>query len=176
MPETNAPHEFGHRIALFICLLAVSSSAATMPLVIPKSQDGLGQITCERPVRLAHDCSIWQGATRPIAIGGFRMTLAADGDGRTVLVSRIRPGPDHTARQFNRGERNDSRVRRSLRAIEQIGSIVEREGIQLERLQPLGSGHTIEGWFLEFSGNAYNYLKQFTVLESEYWLPPRRAQ
>ena len=38
-------------------------------------------------------------------------------------------------------------------------------------MRTMRRGRRVAGYFLEFSGNAYEFLKQFTVLESEYWLP-----
>ena len=127
-----------------------------------------GNITCERPVKLAYDCSIWRGATRPIAFGQYRMHVAAGNDGRTILVARLRPRPDHNRQAF---QPSVSMRSAGASAIRLIGSALEDQGIRLERLQPLTRGQHIDGWYLEFSGNAYDYLKQFTVLESEYWLP-----
>lgn len=128
-------------------------------------------ITCEFPVKLTHDCSMWQGATRPIAFGNHRMSLAAGSDGRTILLSRVRPGPDHNGFRFRAKPVGRTRILQSMRAIQCIGDALEHEGIRLQRLQPVHRGHRVEGYFLEFSDNAYDYLKQFTVLESEHWLP-----
>lgn len=125
-------------------------------------------ITCEVPVRLARDCSIWSGATRPIAFGNYRMRLAADHDGRTILMSRLRPEPDHNGSDFRP---TLSMSKAGASAIRLIGSALKDQGIRLQRLQPVHRGRRIDAWILEFSGNAYDYLKQFTVLESEYWLP-----
>ncbi|MDJ0741254.1 MAG: hypothetical protein QNJ91_16175 [Gammaproteobacteria bacterium] len=129
------------------------------------------RITCEAPVRLAHDCSIWSGATRPIAFGQYRMRLAAGDDGRTILVSQLRPGPDHNGQAFLEPWSSPTTGTRALRL---LGSALEDQGIRLQRLQALRQGRRIKAWVLEFSGNAYDYLKRFTVLESEYWLPARR--
>jgi hypothetical protein len=133
------------------------------------------KITCEFPVRLTHDCSIWQGATRPIAFGDYRMTLAAGSDGKTILLSRVRLGPDHNGYRFRPGPESKLGQGRSMRAIQCIGAVLENEGIRLERMQTVHQGHRVAGYFLEFSANAYDYLKQFTVLESEHWLPKRSA-
>lgn len=127
-----------------------------------------GKLTCDIPFRLARDCSIWAGATRSIAFGDYRMRLAADDSGRTILVAGLRPGPDHNASRF---DRQLSMANAGSCAIRLIGSLLEDRGIHLQRSQQLGRGQRIDGWILEFSDNAYDYLKQFTVLESEYWLP-----
>ena len=111
---------------------------------------------------------MWRGATRPIAFGQYRMRVAASNGGRTVLMARLRPGPDHNRRAFHPSV---SIRNAGASAIRLIGSALEDQGIRLQRLQPVRRGQRIDGWFLEFSGNAYDYLKQFTVLESEYWLP-----
>lgn len=131
------------------------------------------KITCEFPVKLTHDCSMWQGATRPIAFGDHRMSLAAGRDGRTILLSRVRPGPDHNGFRFRARPKGRAHEIRSMRAIRCIGDALEHEGIRLQRMQPVHRGRRLEGYFLEFSDNAYDYLKQFTVLESEHWLPDR---
>jgi hypothetical protein len=49
--------------------------------------------------------------------------------------------------------------------------VLEHEGIRLERMQTVRRGQKVVGYLLEFSDNAYDFLKQFTVLESEHWLP-----
>ncbi len=131
-------------------------------------------ISCDFPVRLTHDCSPWQGATRPIAIGDYRMMLAADSRGNTVLIARLRPGPDHNGDEFRRRGHNHWLHHSSDDAIRLIGTTLEDRGIQLERAQPVRCGRRVQAYVLEFSDNAYEVLKQFTVLESEYWLPPRR--
>jgi hypothetical protein len=128
-------------------------------------------VTCEHPFKLTQDCSVWQGPTRPIAIAGFRMSLAAGSDGRTILLSRMRQGPDHNGYRFRPHPTSRTGKRRSRRAVECIGDVLENEGIRLERMQTVRRGQKVVGYLLEFSDNAYEFLKQFTVLESEYWLP-----
>ncbi len=131
-------------------------------------------INCEYPVKLTHDRSAWQGATRPIAFGRHRMSIAAGSGGRTILLSRVRPGPDHNGYRFRAGPGGRHQQTLSLQAIQCIGDVLEDEGIRLERMQTVRRGRRPQAYFLEFSGNAYDILKQFTVLESEYWLPERR--
>ena len=156
-------------MALLILFVSMSSVTAWASRGMAASPTFVsGNINCETPIRLAHDCSNWHGATRPIAFGQFRMRVAAGSDGRTILMSRLRPGPDHNRRAFHP---RVSIHNAGARVIHLIGSALEGHGIRLERLQPVKRGQRIDGWFLEFSGNAYDYLKQFTVLESEYWLP-----
>lgn len=163
----------GLRTAFLIgfVLLAAAPARALVEAVAP-SQHVRHQVTCEVPVRLAHDCSIWRGATRPIAFGRYRMSLAAGQDGRTILVSRLRPRPDHNGGIFNNMPGKRISVARVIRL---IGSALEDQGLRLERLEPVRNGRRIDAWFLEFSGDAYHYLKQFTVLESEYWLTDSKA-
>lgn len=132
---------------------------------------GRQAITCEFPVRLSHDCSIWQGPTRPIALGDYRMSMAADDEGRTVFISRLRPGPSHNGDEFHRTPDHRWPRHSSREAIRQIGAALADRGIRLERTWPARRGRDVTGYFLEFSDNAYDVLKQFTVLESEYWLP-----
>lgn len=131
-------------------------------------------VTCERPVRLVHDCSVWQGALRPIALGDFRMTLAADREGTTLLLSRLRPRPDHNHNQFRtRSGRDDPPL--ADQALERIAEALRARGVEVLRVQPVRSGRRVAAWFVECSDNAYEYLRQFTVLESEHWLPPVRV-
>ena len=99
------------------------------------------------------------------------MTLAADGDGRTVFISRLRPGPGHNGNEFRRTLDNRWPQHSSQEAIRQIGAALADRGIRLERTRPVRRGRSVTGYFLEFSDNAYDVLKRFTVLESEYWLP-----
>ena len=63
---------------------------------------------------------------------------------------------------------------RAIEAIDKIGMALGEQGIRLERVRPVHRGRRVTGYFLEFSANAYEYLRQFTVLESEHWLPKRR--
>lgn len=157
------------------CAAGVFSAllAATDALAVPQRpglMDYAGhRVTCQHPVRLTRDCSIWQGATRPIAFGDYRMTLAADDAGSTLLISQLRPGPDHNGHAF----RGPSARHGAADAIRRIGATLADNGIQLERMRTMRRGRRVAGYFLEFSGNAYEFLKQFTVLESEYWLPGR---
>lgn len=147
-------------------VLALPQTAAALVQAKPADAFHLRSLTCEAPVKLAHDCSIWQGATRPIAFGSYRMLLAADDAGSTILVSRIRLCPDHNDGAF---VADDARSANAI--IQELGDALEDRGIRLQRMQPVRDGRKIAAWFLEFSGDAYAYLKQRTVLESEYWLP-----
>lgn len=159
---------------VFLCVLPPNGVAAVRALG-PGDYSGQA-MTCESPVRLVQDCSIWRGATLPVAFAGFRMTLAANGDGRRVLVSRLRRGPDHNGSRFRRTAASKARLLDAAQAIDLIGAATLRDrGIRLERVQALGRGRRVAGFFLEFSDNAYDYLRQFTVLESEHWLPKRQA-
>ncbi len=153
---------------LILCLSVLSTMAWASRGTAASPTFVRGNLNCEKPFRLAYDCSIWHGATRPIAFGQYRMRMAAGSDGRTILMSRLRPRPDHNRHAFHP---RVSMHNAGARAIQLIGSALEDHGIRLERLQTVRRGQRIDGWLLEFSGNAYDYLKRFTVLESEYWLP-----
>ena len=170
MPDTNAL--FPSRVFLPLLLLALAgpTAQASVQSHIPAgfSQD---RFTCEYPFKLTRDCSVWQGPTRPIAIAGFRMSLAADNEGRTIMLSQMRQGPDHNGYRFRPHPASRTGKQRSLRAVECIGNVLEHEGIRLERVQKVRRGQRVVGYLLEFSDNAYDFLKQFTVLESEHWLP-----
>jgi hypothetical protein len=161
-----------------ICATAIVMTLLGPPSVLASVQNlnpadyASHRVTCESPVRLTHDCSIWQGATRPIAFADYRMTLAAGSNGRTILISQLRHRPDHNGNAFRRQPRRQA----ALEALRHIGSALEDQGIRLERMQAVRRGRRVAGYFLEFSDNAYDYLKKFTVLESEYWLPSRRGR
>jgi hypothetical protein len=156
--------------SILVTLLAPFTASASLQKMNPTDY-ARHRVTCEFPVRLTHDCSIWQGATRPIAFADYRMTLAAGSDGKTLLISQLRLRPDHNGNAF----REQPRRLGALEAIRHIGAALEDSGIRLERIQAVHRGRQVAGYFLEFSDNAYDYLKQFTVLESEYWLPSRRS-
>lgn len=161
--------------AACILMSGLVSTGHTSVRTFSPAEYSTQKITCEFPVKLTHDCSMWQGATRPIAFGNHRMSLAAGSNGRTILLSRVRPGPDHNGFRFRAKPRGRAHEIRSMRAVQCIGDALEHEGIRLQRMQPVHRGRRLEGYFLEFSDNAYDYLKQFTVLESEHWLPDRRT-
>ncbi len=165
--------KFGPRICASGILLSLLSPPAVLAAVqnLDPTDYASHRVTCESPVRLTHDCSIWQGATRPIAFADYRMTLAAGRDGRTILISQLRHRPDHNGNAFRRQPRRQA----ALDAVRHIGSALEDKGIRLERMQAVRRGRRVAGYFLEFSDNAYDYLKKFTVLESEYWLPSRHG-
>lgn len=163
-----APHRL---CAACILLLGLSSGGQASLRAASPVDSAARTINCEFPVRLTRDCSAWQGATRPIAIGDYRMSLAADSQGRTVFVTRLRPGPDHNGSEFRRTPDRRWPQHSSSDAIRLIGAALEGHGIRLERSQPLRRGRRIHGYLLEFSDNAYDVLKAFTVLESEHWLP-----
>lgn len=154
------------RLVVGALIVMIPQLASAKAESVPAGNFHLRSLTCETPVKLSRDCSMWQGATRPIALGAYRMLLAADEDGSTILVSRLRLCPDHNDSVFVADEK------RSVDAIiDQISATLKDHGIFLQRRQPVRNGRKIAAWFLEFSGNAYSHLKQLTVLESEYWLP-----
>ena len=168
-----APHTPRILLGLLLGLLTTSGHSSVQPFD-PIGHSG-GRITCEFPFKFTHDCSPWHGATRPIAIGGFRMTLAADSEGRTILLSRVRQGPDHNGYRFRPHPSSRPGRQRSLRAVQCLSNALEQEGIRLERMQTVQRARKAVGYILEFSDNAYDFLRQFTVLESEHWLPPKTA-
>ncbi len=120
---------------------------------------------------LSHDCSIWRVRPGP-SHSPITADLAAGRDGRTILISQLRHRPDHNGNAFRRQPHRQA----ALDAVRHIGSALEDKGIRLERMQAVRRGRRVAGYFLEFSDNAYDYLKKFTVLESEYWLPSRRGK
>ncbi|MCP5434920.1 MAG: hypothetical protein H6957_05595 [Chromatiaceae bacterium] len=143
--------------------------AQAMPQPVDPADFASHRLTCETPLRLTHDCSIWQGATRPIAFGDYRMSLAAGGGGRTILMSRVREAPDHNGLAFGADMIGRSSKQRAIRAIELISGALEGRGIHLQRVHPVQRGRRVDAYYLQFSDNAYEYLKQFTVLESGHW-------
>ena len=166
-----------HRLYLLTAALAALAPTGQASVrALDPADYASHSVTCEFPVRLTRDCSIWQGATRPIAFGDYRMRLAADSGGRTILVSQLRLGPSHNGQAFRDGGQATSRRTGSMDVIRGIRTALEDRGIHLERLQPIRSGRRVNAYLLEFSTNAYDYLKQFTVLESEYWLPKTRSR
>ena len=96
----------------------------------------------------------------------------ADSAGRTVLVSQLRLGPSHNGNAFADPQRPDRYS--GTDAIEHLQAALKNHGIRLERMQPVRRGRKVDGYFLEFSANAYDFLKQFTVLDTEHWLPRER--
>jgi hypothetical protein len=174
MPITRTVAACRLYAASILCLALAPAGQASLRASGP-ADPAANAITCEFPVRLTRDCSIWQGATRPVAIGDYRMTLAADRAGRTVLVTQLRPGPSHNGSEFRLGPDRRWLHHSSAEAIRLIGEALEDRGIRLERTLPVRRGRGIQAYFLEFSDDAYEVLKQFTVLESEHWLPPQRG-
>jgi hypothetical protein len=169
--STSKSRLFAASILVFGPVIAVHAS---IPALSPAEYSS-HRITCELPVKLTHDCSAWQGATRPIAFADYRMTVAADSAGRTILLSRLRPGPSHNGTAFRFRSDSKSMQTQAKQAIQLIGTALGDRGIRLERMRPVQRAGRIEGYFLQFSANAYDYLKRFTVLESEYWLPKHRV-
>lgn len=164
------PNAYAASIHLACTLIIVAGLAGPVQATVRVAEPfayASHRVTCDFPVRLTDDCSIWQGATRPIALGDYRMSLAAGDGGRTILVSRVRPGPDHNGLMFRQGLKGTP----SSCAVEAISAALRAQGISLERMQTIRRGRRIEGYYLEFSDNAYDYLKRYTVLESEHWLP-----
>ena len=144
-------------------------SAQAVPRPADPADFSSHRLTCESPLRLTDDCSIWRGATRPIAIGDYRMSLAAGGGGRTILVSRVRESMDHNGLAFRTDRIGQSSSQRAIRAIELISTALEDRGVHLQRIRPVQRGRRVDAYYLQFSDNAYDYLKQFTVLESGHW-------
>ena len=159
-----------------LSLLCMGLSFSTIAAVRPLGTDDywLHRITCDYPFRLTRDCSIWHGATREIAFGDYRMNLAADDDGRTLLLAGIRLAPDHNGSAF-RMQRED-RGERALALIDQLDVALSPHGVRLERLLPVRRGRRIAGYFLTFSDDAYTILRRFTVLESHHWLPQQASR
>lgn len=174
MPITHTVAACRLYAASILCLVLAPAGQASLRASGP-AHLAADAISCEYPVRLTRDCSIWQGATRPIAIGDYRMSLAADRAGRTVLVTRLRPGPSHNGNEFRRGPDRRWLHHSSEEAIRLIGEALEDRGICLERAEPVRRGRRIQAYLLEFSDDAYEVLTQYTVLESEHWLPPPRG-
>ena len=174
MPDANPLLWSRIYVPALLLALAAPWAHASVQKHIPAAYSK-DKVSCEYPFKLTRDCSVWQGPTRPIAIAGFRMSLAADREGHTILLSRMRQGPDHNGYRFRPHPASRTGKRRSLRAVECIGHVLEHEGIRLERVRTVRRGQKVIGYLLEFSDNAYDFLKQFTVLESEHWLPRKTS-
>ena len=117
--------------ALLMCLTAPTTPAAID--VLAGERFGSRHMTCQAPVALTRDCSIRQGPTRPVAVAGFRMNVAGDAEGRTILIGRVRKGPDHNARLFTRTDKPHAI---GIAAIRALRSMLRAEGLCLERWQP----------------------------------------
>lgn len=174
MPCSNSTATLRLCAACMLLQLLLTTAQAAVRNV-PANPLNARNVTCDFPVRLTRDCSIWQGATRPIAFDRYRMTLAADRNGRTILLSKLRPEPSHNGPEFGSALASPAPRYSSADAIRRLEAALEDRGIRLERLRPLRRGQRVDGYFLEFSANAYDYLAQFTVLESEYWLPKQHS-
>lgn len=175
MPTTKSTALLRLCVTLMLLFVPILAGHASVRVHGP-AEFASYRVTCELPIRLTHDCSIWQGATRPIAFGDYRMSLAAGSGGRTILLSRLRRAPSHNGGSFRFEAGEESGEARSEQAIRLIGEALGEQGIRLEGMRPVHRGPRVDGYFLQFSDNAYDYLKQFTVLESEYWLPKRRRE
>lgn len=153
---------------LVVGLAAAPAAQALIDAAAPGKLD-MRRVTCEYPVRLTRDCSIWHGATRPIALGELRMSIAASRDGSVIYIDQVRQGPSHNGPGFGRplGSRVKGRMGQIIHELEQTLSC---HGISLQRLRPVTRGRKVHGYFVEFSDNAYELLMQYTVLESEHWL------
>ncbi|MCP5430524.1 MAG: hypothetical protein H6962_10205 [Chromatiaceae bacterium] len=84
-------------------------------------------------------------------------------------MSRVREAPDHNGLAFGADMIGRSSKQRAIRAIELISGALEGRGIHLQRVHPVQRGRRVDAYYLQFSDNAYEYLKQFTVLESGHW-------
>ena len=152
-----------------LCLIADIGQAA-VDRIEPNRFDR-HQMDCNEPIRLTRDCSVRDGATRPIALGNYRMDIAADTQGRTILIDKVRAAPNHNGRLFQ--DRRDAHEV-AIDAIRRLRRLLLREGICLERWRPVSRAGRIEGYLLSFSDEVYSILQRHTVLESEHWLPPSR--
>lgn len=161
---------------LIFLLLAAGLAGASHAIVQPAAatQYAARAITCEAPVRLTQDCSAWHGAARAVAFDRFRMALAADADGRTILVSRVHLRPNHNGAAFQARSLHHASVRMQS-AIDALQTALRHRGICLERVQAVRRGGRIDGYFLSFSADAYEYLKQFTVLDYLDLAPRQQA-
>lgn len=162
--------------AIILCVVApvFAGKAHAAVQALATDELWLHRITCEQPYRLTQDCSIWHGAVREIAFGGYHMNLAAGPDGRTLLLAGIRHAPDHNGSAFRK--RGKDRGELALKVIDRIDAALAGHGIRLERLDPVRHGRRVAAYFLEFSDDAYAVLKQYTVLASHHWLPRQAAR
>lgn len=154
--------------ATFLFLLASISGAAVHPIDADRFSGP--KMSCHEPIRLTRDCSVREGATRPIALADYRMDIAGDTLGRTILIDAVRAAPNHNGQLF-RGRRDRHEV--AIAAIRALRRLLYIEGICLERWRPVVRGARIEGYLLTFSDDGYSILQRHTVIESEHWLPHR---
>jgi hypothetical protein len=132
-------------LSLALCATSLTVSASVRP--VQPNDFKNRSINCEAPVRLTRDCSIRQGASRRIVIDGLGMSLAADDDGDTLLITAPRP----------------------LEAVRRLTGTLRHRGICVQHVQPVRGSRGITGYYLQFSGNAYDYLRQYTTVDRSDW-------
>jgi hypothetical protein len=132
-------------LSLALCATSMTASASLRP--VQPDDFNNRSISCEVPVRLTRDCSIRQGANRRIVIDGLGMSLAADDDGDTLLITAPRP----------------------LEAVRRLTGRLRHRGICVQHVQPVRGSRGITGYYLQFSGNAYDYLRQYTTVDKSDW-------
>ncbi|NSX53632.1 hypothetical protein [Parasulfitobacter algicola] len=118
-------------------------------------------ILCNSHYPFTQDCSNWVGAKRKLEIEGFRVNVAATGDGQTILVM----DPDGIARKTVNvfGALNKEQNKASNNSFEAVQKVLLRNGVRINRVLPLTSMGSIDGYILELSKEGYSYLKPYTV-------------
>ncbi|MCB1774825.1 MAG: hypothetical protein KDI88_14510 [Gammaproteobacteria bacterium] len=134
-------------LALYLALCTVPLAASASVRPVQHDDFSNRSISCEAPFRLTRDCSIRQGASRQIVIDGLRMSLAADHDGDTLLITAPRP----------------------QEAVRRLTGTLRHRGICVRHVQPVHGSQGVTGYYLQFSGNAYDYLSRYTTLDGADW-------
>jgi len=134
-------------LGLSLVLSAASLTAAAGVRTVQPDDFHNRSINCQVPVRLTRDCSIRQGANRRIVIDGLRMSVAADQDGDTLLITAAKP----------------------REAVRRLSGRLRHHGICVQHLQPVHGSRGLTGYYLQFSGNAYDYLRRYTTLDRSDW-------
>lgn len=132
-------------LSLVLCAAPLGASASLRP--VQPDDFSNRSISCEAPFRLTRDCSIRQGASRRIVIDGLHMSLAADHDGDTLLITAPRP----------------------IEAVRRLTGTLRHRGICVQHVQPVHGSRGVTGYYLQFSGNAYDYLSRYTTLDGTDW-------
>ncbi len=153
------------------CAISLLLCSGTLPAAayrLHPSHYATHKVTCEQPVKLTRDCSIWRGATRQIRIAGYNMSVAADQQGQTLLVVNIHRQRNNAGLSmgFSFGGGSTKNRNNTLRqGIGHLTSAIAQQGPELQRLVTMGHGHIEDGYFLHYTEDAYRHLEPYTVLQ-----------
>ena len=133
--------------------------ACQTPNYVPDAQGAksisIASLSCSKPYELSQDCSTWDGASREIEIGDFRMKVAGSADGRVVLLMGPSPIGD-SARQTHGDVTNF--------AYEDVKRELAGAGIAIVKVEPVASLGQLMGYAVHADGDAYAVLKAHSVV------------